>query len=107
VPTSFDLAIAYKEKNAFQHYYLYQHWFCGNNNDDILLLVILRIDQTIFLLQKIMKLLEDFSSDNSEQAFLEIQTYMESFYYLAFSAIRLLELHCGRIVTSPQEQGGH
>jgi len=102
-PMSFDLAIADEAKNAFQEYYWYQHWFYGNNNDDILLTVRTRIDQTIFLLQKIMKLLEGFSFDTSEQ-FLEAQTYIESFYYLAFSTIPLLEFHCDRIDSSPREQ---
>jgi hypothetical protein len=93
---SFDLEVAHQAKHALCEYYWRQHWFCGNNNDDILLSAMIRVDQTIFLLKKILDLLDNFPSDNSEQLFLEAQTYVESFYYLAFSAIRLLELHCER-----------
>jgi len=99
-PVSFDLAIAYGAKNALREYYWYQHWFYGNNNDDILLTVVKRIDQTIFILQKITKLIEDFPRTRSEDMFLEAETYLESFYYLAFSAVILLEVHRNKIPAS-------
>jgi hypothetical protein len=99
-PLSFDLAIAYGARNALQEYYWYQNWFYGNNNDDILMTVLKRIDQTIFILEKIMKLIEDFPQTRSEKMFLEAETYLESFYYLAFSAAILLELHRDKIPAS-------
>src|SRR5271167_5145981 len=88
---SFDLEIAYEAKRAFQKYYWRQHYFYGNTNDDILRSTMIRVDQTILLLKKTLELLDKFLPNKSEQWFLEAQTYIESFYYLAFTAACLLE----------------
>jgi hypothetical protein len=89
---SFDLGVANDAKQAFLQYYWYQHLFYGDKHNDVLLTVINRIDQTIFLLEKIMDMLN--SSNNSDQWYLEIETYATSFYYIAFSMVGLLDIHC-------------